>query len=71
MANRKIALVTDSTANLNQDQIDRFDINIMPLILIWGAESYRDGVDITTGRFHIGSAKWHPRFRQDGRQDDA
>jgi DegV family protein with EDD domain len=52
MAKTKIALVTDSTANLIQDQIDRYNIYMMPQILIWGGETYRDGVDITTDEFY-------------------
>lgn len=52
MAKRKIALVTDSTANLIQDQIDRYEIHVIPQILIWAGKTYRDGVDITTDEFY-------------------
>lgn len=52
MAKKEIALVTDSTANLLQDQIDRYQIHVMPQILIWEGETYRDGVDITTDVFY-------------------
>ena len=52
MAKTKIALVTDSTSNLIQDQIDRYNIHVMPLILIWDGESYRDGIDITKDEFY-------------------
>ena len=53
MAKRRIALVTDSTANLTPDQIDTYDIFIMPQILIWEGETFRDGVDITTDEFYV------------------
>ena len=52
MAKKKIALVTDSTSNLIQDQIDHYNIHVMPQILIWDGETYRDGLDITTDEFY-------------------
>jgi DegV family protein with EDD domain len=52
MAKTKIALVTDSTSNLIQDQIDRYNIHVVPLVVIWEGETYRDGVDITKDEFY-------------------
>jgi DegV family protein with EDD domain len=52
MAKSKIALVVDSTANLNQAEIERLNIHVIPQILIWEKESYRDQVDITNKEFY-------------------
>jgi DegV family protein with EDD domain len=52
MAKNKIALVVDSTANLSQAEIDRLNIHVIPQILIWEKESYRDQVDITNQEFY-------------------
>jgi DegV family protein with EDD domain len=42
----KVAIVTDSTAYLPQEQIKKYSISITPLSVIWGEEVYQDGVDI-------------------------
>jgi DegV family protein with EDD domain len=44
---RKIAVVTDSTANLPSVVIDKYGITVVPINLHWGSETYKDGVDIT------------------------
>lgn len=41
------ALVTDSTCNLPPDLAAEQRIHIAPLYVIWGENSYKDGVDIT------------------------
>jgi DegV family protein with EDD domain len=43
----KIAIVTDSTANLPSAIIEKYGISIVPINLNWGNETYKDGVDIT------------------------
>jgi len=52
MAKSKIALAVDSTANLSQSKIDRYSIHVIPQILIWEKESYKDQVDITNKQFY-------------------
>jgi DegV family protein with EDD domain len=52
MAKSKIALVVDSTANLSQAEIERLSIHVIPQILIWEKESYRDQIDITNQEFY-------------------
>jgi DegV family protein with EDD domain len=42
-----IALVTDSTCNLPPSLAAERHIYVAPLYVIWGEESYKDGVDIT------------------------
>lgn len=52
MAKRKVAVVMDSTANLSPEVLAENDLETIPLNLIWGGESYRDGIDITTDEFY-------------------
>lgn len=47
----KIAIVTDSTAYMPQDLIKKYSITVTPQILIWGEDTYQDGVDILSEEF--------------------
>ncbi len=48
----QVALVTDSTAYIPKDLIDRYGIYIVPLELIWGDKTYQDGVEIQPDEFY-------------------
>lgn len=48
----KVAIITDSTAYLPQELIQQYDIHIIPLTVIFGEESFRDGVDISPAEFY-------------------
>jgi len=48
----QVALVTDSTAYIPKDLIDRYGIYIVPLELIWGDKTYQDGVEIQPNEFY-------------------
>ncbi len=48
---RSFAVVTDSTADLPGDWRDRYDIEVVPLKVIFGAETFRDGVDMNNQEF--------------------
>jgi DegV family protein with EDD domain len=52
MTRRKVAVVMDSTANLSPETLAENGLETVPLNLIWGGESYRDGVDISTEQFY-------------------
>ena len=43
-----VKIITDSVSDLPKDYIDRLDIKVLPLKVIFGAEVYRDGIDINT-----------------------
>ena len=43
----KIKLICDSMADLTKDQIEKYDIEVLPLLINFGEESYLDGVEIT------------------------
>jgi DegV family protein with EDD domain len=43
----KVAVVSDSTCCLPPEIVDKYDISIVPLAIIYDGKSYRDGIDIT------------------------
>jgi len=47
----RIAIITDSTAYLPQEYIDQLSIYVAPQVLIWGDDTYEDGVDIYPNEF--------------------
>ena len=47
----KIAVVTDSTTYLPPDLVKKYNISIAPQVLIWGDQTYKDGVDIQSQEF--------------------
>jgi DegV family protein with EDD domain len=48
----KIAILTDSTANLPEKWIKQYDVHVIPLKIHWGNETFLDGIDITPGEFY-------------------
>jgi DegV family protein with EDD domain len=52
MSNLKVAIVTDSTANLPDEIIAQYNIHVVPLNVNWGGQSYQDGIDITPAAFY-------------------
>jgi DegV family protein with EDD domain len=48
----KVAVITDSSACVPQEVVQRYGIHILPLILIFEDRSYRDGVDMTSREFY-------------------
>ncbi|HKL95601.1 MAG TPA: DegV family protein [Haploplasma sp.] len=45
---RQVKIITDSTADLSQELIDKFNIVTLPLNVVFEDQSFEDGVDITT-----------------------
>jgi len=43
----KIKIITDSSADLPKELFDRLGIEVLPLLINFGEESYKDGVEIT------------------------
>jgi DegV family protein with EDD domain len=43
----KIKIITDSTADLPKEVYEKYDIEVLPLLINFGEESYLDGVEIT------------------------
>ena len=48
----KVAIVTDSTAYIPDDVSKGYAIQSAPLQVIWGPETFRDGIDITPDAFY-------------------
>jgi DegV family protein with EDD domain len=48
----KVAVVTDSTAYLPESILTGLPIHILPLQVIWGEDTYRDGIDIKPSEFY-------------------
>ena len=48
---RSFAVVTDSTADLPNEWRDRYEIEIVPLKVLFGQETFRDRVDMTDEQF--------------------
>jgi len=48
----KIAIVTDSTAYIPSDIVKQYNLTVAPQVLIWGEETYQDGVDIQPDEFY-------------------
>src|SRR5258706_10569140 len=49
----KIVIVTDSTSYIPRDLAKKHNIAVVPQTLIWGEQTYRDGVDIQPDEFYI------------------
>src|SRR3982074_805731 len=48
---RSFAVVTDSTADLPDQWRERYDIEVVPLKVLFGEETFRDGVDMNNQEF--------------------
>lgn len=48
---RRFAIVTDSTADLPDEWRERYSIDVVPLKVLFGTETFRDRVDITDDEF--------------------
>ncbi|MBT9153414.1 MAG: DegV domain-containing protein [Firmicutes bacterium] len=63
---KRIAIVTDSTADIPTEVQKQLDIHVVPLFVIFGETSYRDGEDITSKTFFemLPKSQVHPRTSQ-------
>ncbi|MDR9746998.1 DegV family protein [Paenibacillus taichungensis] len=48
----KVAIVTDSTADIPEELIHKYGIHVVPLRVLFGEEAYADGVDLTSEQFY-------------------
>jgi DegV family protein with EDD domain len=62
----KVAVVTDSTAYIPKSLSQGLPIHVVPLQVVWGGETYRDGVDIQPLEFYtrLKTAKVMPTTSQ-------
>ncbi len=62
----KVAIVTDSTAYIPKEYRERYNISTAPQVLIWGEETFEDGVTIQPNEFYsrLSTAKVMPTTSQ-------
>jgi len=62
----KVTIVTDSTAYIPKEYTAKHQIRVAPQVLIWGNDTYEDGVDITPEEFYrrLSTAKIMPSSSQ-------
>ena len=62
----RIALVTDSTTYMPPELVKKYSISIAPQVLIWGDQTYKDGVEIESREFftRLKTAKVMPTTSQ-------
>jgi DegV family protein with EDD domain len=62
----KVVVVTDSTANIPPELTRNQPVTFVPLQVIWGEKTYRDGEDITADEFYtrLSTAKVMPTTSQ-------
>jgi uncharacterized protein len=65
-AGRRVAVVTDSAADIPEDELDRLDISMVPVRVHFGDRSYLDKVGITAEEFFTEIARNpnHPKTSQ-------
>ena len=49
---RKVAIITDSTGYIPEELVAKHNITVLPLEVIWGNETFKDGVDISPSEFY-------------------
>jgi DegV family protein with EDD domain len=48
----RIAIVTDSAACIPAKLLRKYNVHVLPFMLVFGDRVYRDGVDVTTAQFY-------------------
>ena len=51
MSHHTVAVVTDSTCYMPKQLVAQYQIHVVPAIVNWGTQTYRDGVDIQAAEF--------------------
>jgi hypothetical protein len=67
----KIAILTDSTANLPVEWVEKNNVRVIPLKIHWGNDTFLDGVDLTPNEFYtrLAHSKSLPTTSQPSIQD--
>ena len=48
----KVAIVTDTTACIPPEMVEKYCIELVPIEIIWDSKTYRDGIDISPTEFY-------------------
>ena len=54
-----VKIISDSTCDLSQELLERYDISVLPLHILLGEKEYCDGVDITPDEIYRWSDEQH------------
>lgn len=49
---RRIAILTDSTCDMPRQVLEQHGVHVVPLLLMWGDETIRDGLDMDANAFY-------------------
>ncbi|WP_268913065.1 DegV family protein [Lentilactobacillus sp. SPB1-3] len=62
----KTAIVTDSTAYLSEEEVEKYNITVVPIPLIIDGREYKEGIDITNEEFYekLATSKSFPSTSQ-------
>lgn len=52
METKPIAIITDSTCDIPDPLVEQYGIQVIPQLIIWGGQQYRDRVDIKPEEFY-------------------
>ena len=52
MSNSRVIVVTDTTACLPKELARQLEVEVVPVVFVFGKESFRDGVDMTNAQFY-------------------
>ncbi len=47
-----VKIITDSLGDIPQDMVKKLGITVIPICVLFGSESFHDGVDMTTEQFY-------------------
>ena len=48
----QIEIITDSTCDIPQEKIDQYHIQVLPHVVVWGNEQFRDRIDMQPEQFY-------------------
>jgi len=49
---KKVAVITDGTCCLPRELVEKYDIRLVPLYIVYQGKNYRDGIDISPGEVY-------------------
>ena len=52
MSNNRVIVVTDTTACLPSELARQLEVEVVPVVFVFGKESFRDGIDMTNAQFY-------------------
>jgi DegV family protein with EDD domain len=67
----KVKVITDSTCDIPQELANELEIDVVPIYVLFGSETYQDGVDIRGDEFYsmLLSSQVHPTTSQPSPED--